>query len=33
MENCVVKVEEIYIKNPIFDDIADCTYVVLWRSS
>lgn len=29
MENCVVKVKEIYIKHPIFDDIADCTYVVL----
>tara|TARA_Y100000389_G_scaffold152728_1_gene152785 strand:+ start:217 stop:1044 length:828 start_codon:yes stop_codon:yes gene_type:complete len=29
MENCVVKIKQIYIENPIFDDIADCTYVVL----
>ena len=29
MENCVVKIKQIYIENPIFDDIADCTYVCL----
>jgi hypothetical protein len=29
MENCISKIEEIYIKNPIFDSIANCTYIVL----
>jgi len=29
MEDCIYKIKEIYIENPIFDDIADCTYVIL----
>ena len=29
MQNCIHKVEEIIIKNPIFNNVAECTYIVL----